>query len=183
MKETCPQLENCRVTYLDGDGKLGESFEAMRRHLRTQQGAAACSSARSTIRARSARCARSRKPAAPTSCAIMGQNASPEGRAELREPGTRLIGSVAYFPGEVRRRDRRRRARHPSPPAGAAGGVREAPARHAGERQPRLPERRVDAAAGRADRHKTQRESDRQRRNASGSPPSTGITWPVVLAL
>ena len=32
------------------------------------------------------------------SCAIMGQNASPEGRAELREPGTRLIGSVAYFP-------------------------------------------------------------------------------------
>jgi ribose transport system substrate-binding protein len=28
----------------------------------------------------------------------MGQNASPEGRAELREPGTRLIGSVAYFP-------------------------------------------------------------------------------------
>ena len=28
----------------------------------------------------------------------MGQNASPEGRAELRQPGTRLIGSVAYFP-------------------------------------------------------------------------------------
>jgi len=32
------------------------------------------------------------------SCAIMGQNASPEGRAELREPATRLVGSVAYFP-------------------------------------------------------------------------------------
>ena len=32
------------------------------------------------------------------SCAIMGQNASVEGRAELRQPGTRLIGSVAYFP-------------------------------------------------------------------------------------
>ena len=31
-------------------------------------------------------------------CAVMGQNASPEGREELREPGTRLIGSVAYFP-------------------------------------------------------------------------------------
>ena len=30
--------------------------------------------------------------------AVMGQNASPEGRAELREVGTRLIGSVAYFP-------------------------------------------------------------------------------------
>ena len=31
-------------------------------------------------------------------CAVMGQNASPEGRAELRQPNTRLIGSVAYFP-------------------------------------------------------------------------------------
>jgi ribose transport system substrate-binding protein len=31
-------------------------------------------------------------------CAIMGQNASPEGRGELRQPDTRLIGSVAYFP-------------------------------------------------------------------------------------
>ena len=30
--------------------------------------------------------------------AIMGQNASPEGRNELRERSTRLIGSVAYFP-------------------------------------------------------------------------------------
>ena len=28
----------------------------------------------------------------------MGQNASPEGRDELRQAGTRLIGSVAYFP-------------------------------------------------------------------------------------
>ncbi|PYQ80946.1 MAG: LacI family transcriptional regulator, partial [Acidobacteria bacterium] len=32
------------------------------------------------------------------SCAIVGHNASPEGRAELRQPGTRLVGSVAYFP-------------------------------------------------------------------------------------
>src|SRR3954466_12872811 len=27
MKEICPQLESCRVAYVDGDGKLGESFE------------------------------------------------------------------------------------------------------------------------------------------------------------
>jgi ribose transport system substrate-binding protein len=31
-------------------------------------------------------------------CAVMGQNASPEGRAELREPKTRFVGSVAFFP-------------------------------------------------------------------------------------
>ena len=28
----------------------------------------------------------------------MGQNASPEAREELRQPKTRLAGSVAYFP-------------------------------------------------------------------------------------
>ena len=78
----------------------------------------------------------------------MGQNASPEGRAELREPGTRLIGSVAYFPEKygaeivavaldiLHRR------------AGAAGGVRQAPARDAGNREPHLSERRADADGG-----------------------------------
>jgi ribose transport system substrate-binding protein len=31
-------------------------------------------------------------------CAVMGQNASPEGRSELRQPNTRFVGSVAFFP-------------------------------------------------------------------------------------
>jgi len=31
-------------------------------------------------------------------CAVMGQNCIREARDELRRPGTRLIGSVAYFP-------------------------------------------------------------------------------------
>src|SRR5207253_9891080 len=34
MKDVCAPLEHCRVTYVDGDGKLGNSFEAMRKHLR-----------------------------------------------------------------------------------------------------------------------------------------------------
>ena len=97
MKETCPQLENCQVSYLEGDGKLGESFEAMRRHLRTSRsrrfliGAINDPSALGALRAL-------QEAGRSESCAIMGQNASPEGRAELRVPGTRLIGSVAYFP-------------------------------------------------------------------------------------
>lgn len=33
-------------------------------------------------------------------CAVMGQNATPEARNELRRPDTRLIGSVAYFPDQ-----------------------------------------------------------------------------------
>ena len=97
MKEVFPQLENCRVTYLDGDGKLGESFEAMRRHLRVTKsrrllvGAINDPSALGALRA-------FQEAGRAESCAIMGQNASPEGRAELRQPGTRLVGSVAYFP-------------------------------------------------------------------------------------
>jgi ribose transport system substrate-binding protein len=97
MKEVHPPLEQCHVTYLDGDGKLGESFEAMRRHLRTSRarrlliGAINDPSALGALRAM-------QEAGRVDSCAIMGQNASPEGRAELRQPGTRLIGSVAYFP-------------------------------------------------------------------------------------
>jgi ribose transport system substrate-binding protein len=97
MKEVYPTLENCRVTYLDGDGKLGESFEIMRRYLRTSRsrrfliGAINDPSALGALRAM-------HEAGRSESCAVMGQNASPEGRAELRQPNTRLIGSVAYFP-------------------------------------------------------------------------------------
>jgi ribose transport system substrate-binding protein len=97
MKEVFPPLENCRVTYVEGDGKLGESFEAMRRHLRVTRsrrllvGAINDPSALGALRA-------FQEAGRAESCAIMGQNASPEGRDELRQPDTRLIGSVAYFP-------------------------------------------------------------------------------------
>src|SRR5579883_651870 len=74
LKEVVPKLESCPVVYLNGDGRFEESFHAIRKYLRTSR-------ARHIL-----------------ICAIKGQNASPEGRAELREPGTRLIGSVAYFP-------------------------------------------------------------------------------------
>ena len=97
MKEVCPQLESCRVTSIDGNGVLGDSFEAMRRHLRGSQsrrilvGAINDPSALGALRA-------FQEAGRTSACAIMGQNASPEGRAELRQESTRLIGSVAYFP-------------------------------------------------------------------------------------
>lgn len=54
-------------------------------------------------------------------CAVMGQNASPEGRSELRAPGTRLIGSVAFFPErygeELMRVALEILAHRPTPPA------------------------------------------------------------------
>ena len=97
MRDACAALEQAPVTFLDGDGKLGESFEAMRRHLRTGRsrrilvGAINDPSALGALRAL-------QEAGRAESAALMGQNAAPEGRAEMRNPGTRLIGSVAYFP-------------------------------------------------------------------------------------
>jgi len=97
MKEACPHLEACRVTYLDGDGVLGDSFEAMRKFLRTSKsrrilvGSINDPSALGALRA-------FQEAGRTDACAIVSHNASPEGRMELRQPGTRLVGSVAYFP-------------------------------------------------------------------------------------
>src|ERR1700704_1214767 len=92
-----PSAANCSVTYLDGDGELGPSFEAVRRHLRSSHsrrvlvGGINDPSALGALRA-------FQEAGRAENCAIMGQNASPEGRPELREPKTRFVGSVAYFP-------------------------------------------------------------------------------------
>jgi ribose transport system substrate-binding protein len=97
VKEVAPQLDNCRVTFLDGDGIFGQSFEAVRRYLRGSRskhvivGAVNDPSALGALRA-------FQEAGREETCAVMGQNASPEGRAELRRAGTRLTGSVAYFP-------------------------------------------------------------------------------------
>src|SRR5215469_10324032 len=92
-----PSAANCRVTYLEGDGELGPSFEAVRRHLRSSHahhvlvGAINDPSALGALRA-------FQEAGRAENCAVMGQNASPEGRAELRQPKTSFVGSVAYFP-------------------------------------------------------------------------------------
>jgi ribose transport system substrate-binding protein len=92
-----PKAKQCRITYLDGDGNLGPSFEAVRRYLRSSRsqrilvGGINDLSALGALRA-------FEEAGRAADCAIMGQNASPEGRTELRQAGTRLVGSVAYFP-------------------------------------------------------------------------------------
>src|SRR3954466_8959469 len=92
-----PTAKNCRVIYLDGDGELGKSFEVVRRHLRSSNarhvlvGAINDPSALGALRA-------FEEAGRSENCAVMGQNASPEGRTELRQPRTRFVGSVAYFP-------------------------------------------------------------------------------------
>jgi ribose transport system substrate-binding protein len=92
-----PSAAHCRITYLDGDGELGPSFEAVRRHLRSSHsrrvlvGGINDPSTLGALRA-------FQEAGRAENCALMGQNASPEVRVELREPKTRFVGSVAFFP-------------------------------------------------------------------------------------
>ena len=82
---------------LDGDGQFKTSLEVVRKHLRASQskriliGAANDPSALGALRA-------FEEAGRLSHCAVVGQNAEPEARAELREPRSRMIGSVAYFP-------------------------------------------------------------------------------------
>lgn len=98
LKETLREaLDTSRVTSLDGDGQFKTSIERVRRHLRASRakhvlvGAANDPSALGVARA-------FQEAGRAGTCAIVGQNAEPDARAELREPRTPLIASVGYFP-------------------------------------------------------------------------------------
>ena len=89
--------EHCRTISIDGDGQFQTTLERVRKHLRESKakhvlvGTANDSSALGALRA-------FEEAGRASECAIVGQNAEPEARAELRSPNTRLIASVAFFP-------------------------------------------------------------------------------------
>jgi ribose transport system substrate-binding protein len=97
LKEVLPNLSECPVITIDGDGCFEKSLEGVRRRLRFKSarrtiiGAINDTSALGALRA-------FQEAGRTDQCVILSHNASPEGRAELREPNTRLVGSVAYFP-------------------------------------------------------------------------------------
>jgi ribose transport system substrate-binding protein len=97
LAEVIRMPEQCRTVPLDGDGQFQTSLERVRKHLRQSKakrilvGAANDSSALGALRA-------FQEAGRAEDCVIVGQNAEPEARAELRSPRTRMIASVAYFP-------------------------------------------------------------------------------------
>jgi ribose transport system substrate-binding protein len=90
-------FDRCRTTTVDGEGEFARTFDRVRRYLgqssakRVLVGAVNDSSALAAARA-------FEEAGRADTCAIVGQNAEPDARAELRQPRTPLIGSVAYFP-------------------------------------------------------------------------------------
>jgi ribose transport system substrate-binding protein len=97
LSEVMRTPERSRIVPLDGDGQFQTSLERVRKHLRESKakrilvGAVNDSSAIGALRA-------FQEAGRAEECAIVGQNAEPEARLELREPRTRLIASVAFFP-------------------------------------------------------------------------------------
>jgi ribose transport system substrate-binding protein len=97
VKETLRESPDLQVVFLDGDGQFKTSLERVRRHLRESRGEHILVGAANDPSALGAARAFQEAGRANT-CAIVGQNAEPDARAELREPRTPLVASVGYFP-------------------------------------------------------------------------------------
>jgi ribose transport system substrate-binding protein len=97
LKQVLRFTEQTPIFTIDADGQFKTALELVRKHLRSSQskrivvGAVNDPSALGAIRA-------FEEAGRAAHCAVVGQNAEPEARAEMREPRTRMIGSVAYFP-------------------------------------------------------------------------------------
>jgi ribose transport system substrate-binding protein len=97
LRETLPSLSDRMISNLDGNGQFGKTLDLVRKHLRKKSSrhTLVCAvndpSAIGALRA-------FEEAGHVEDCAVMGQNASLEARAEMRRKGTRLVGSVAYFP-------------------------------------------------------------------------------------
>lgn len=97
LRANLPSLTDRQIIPLDGNGQFERSLEVVRKHLRKSRsrcvlvGAINDPSALGALRA-------FQEAGRVDECAVMGQNASLEARSEIRTPGSRLVGSVAYFP-------------------------------------------------------------------------------------
>jgi ribose transport system substrate-binding protein len=92
-----PHVAHAKVMYLEGHGQFHASLSAVRKHLSRTPGGSTLIAAVNDPSAIGA--LRAFDEAGRTSeCVAVSQNASEEAREEMRRAGTRLIGSVAYFP-------------------------------------------------------------------------------------
>ncbi|HWR50197.1 MAG TPA: substrate-binding domain-containing protein [Bryobacteraceae bacterium] len=97
LRELLPALQDRHIVRLDGNGQFGPSLEQVRKHLRRSRAERTLVAAINDPSALGA--LRAFEEAGRVKrCAVLGQNASEEARAEMRSPETRLIGSVGYFP-------------------------------------------------------------------------------------
>lgn len=97
LRRELPAIAQAPLTRLDGKGDFEQILTVVRRFLRRAP------AKRTLVGAGNDTCALAalrgfEEAGAGHLCAVVGQNAIPEARQELRRPGTRLIGTVAFFP-------------------------------------------------------------------------------------
>src|SRR5437667_1728411 len=97
LRKELPSIAATAVRRLDGRGDFDHILDVVRRFLRrsplkrTLIGAVNDMCALAALRA-------FEEAGGGQHCAVIGQNAIHKARHELRRPGTRLVGTVAYFP-------------------------------------------------------------------------------------
>jgi len=97
LREVIREAADWPVVSIDGDGQFKTALERVRRHLRASSARRILVAAANDPSALGA--ARAFEEAGRAGdCAIAGQNAEPDARAELRRPRTPLVASIGYFP-------------------------------------------------------------------------------------
>jgi ribose transport system substrate-binding protein len=97
IRELIPKLPDEKVCFLDGKGRFEDSLAVLRKHLlrtkstKTLLGALNDPSCLGGLHA-------FEEAGRSDHCLAVGQNASIEARREMRRAGSRLVGSVGYFP-------------------------------------------------------------------------------------
>lgn len=97
LSQTLPDLDTRKAVHLDCNGTFEHSLDLVRTHLRRNPSKRTLVTTVNDPTALGA--LRAFEEAGRVHlCAVMGQNAARDAREELRRSGTRLIGSVGYFP-------------------------------------------------------------------------------------
>ena len=97
LRAELPSIVNVPVVHLNGRGDFEQVLEVVRQYLRRSPARRTLIGTVNDICALAALRAFD-EVGASEKCAVLGQNSIRESRNELRRPGTRLVGTVAYFP-------------------------------------------------------------------------------------
>ena len=97
LRSELPHIVDTPLIRLDGRGSFDQVLDVLRKYLRRRRPRRTLVGTVNDICALAALRA-FEEAGAPDQCAVMGQNALRAARDELRRQGTRLVGSVAYFP-------------------------------------------------------------------------------------
>lgn len=97
IRDSLIKVPDQRVRFIDGKGRFENSLDAMRRYLSRSKSKHVLLGALNDYSLLGALQA-FEEAGRSEHCLAIGQNATIEGRHEMRRPGSRLIGSVGYFP-------------------------------------------------------------------------------------